>query len=115
MGIGFFGSPYVYNFLPDSVFLQIMVETGVVGMLAIGVFMVRSWIFSNMAGEMVYGRELGVGFKGAFIAMMVMGLAANTFYVFDLFGVFLVLAAVSRHVHRHSGQTRGYAELARTA
>jgi len=105
IGIGFFGSPYVYNFLPDSVFLQVMIETGIIGTLAVGVFMVRSWVFSNSSESMASGRELGVGFKAAFIAMMVMGVAANTFYVFNLFGVFLVLAAVSRHVLRPCGRT----------
>jgi hypothetical protein len=99
MGIGFFGSPYVYNFLPDSAFLQVMVETGIIGALVVAVFMVRSWLFSNTAEGMAYGRELGIGFKGAFVAIMVMGVAANTFYTFSLLGFFLAMAAVSRHAN----------------
>lgn len=115
MGIGFFGSPYVYNFLPDSALLQVMIETGIIGTLAAGMFMMRSWISSKTTGGEAGGHELGVGFRGAFIVMMVMGLAANTFYVFSLLGVFLVLVSVSRHVRRQPGQARESVELSRTA
>lgn len=115
MGIGFFGSPYVYNFLPDSALFQVMIETGIIGTLAAGMFMMRSWISSKTTRGEAGGHELGVGFKGAFIVMLVMGLAANTFYVFSLLGVFLVLASVSRHFGRQPGQARESVEPPRAA
>lgn len=101
LGIGFFGSPYVYDFLPDSAFFQILIETGIIGFLLLGAFMVRSWLFSNKtAGGMPCSRELGIGFQGAFVVIMIMGLSANSIYIFSLLGMFLAFAALSRHASR---------------
>ena len=99
IGVGFFGTPYVYGFIPDSAPFQLLVETGLLGSFAMFMFFMGAWRRSKQSLHPLWGGDGGVGFRGAMIGFIVMSLTANTVYVFNLFGMFLTLAAINHALH----------------
>lgn len=100
IGIGFFGTPYVYGFLPDSTLFQLLVETGLLGTLLLLMFFVRNWFLSKRTPNGLCAGGSGIGFRGALVGLIVMGLTANTVYIFNLLGIFFILAAINHHISK---------------
>jgi len=94
IGVGFWGAPYVYNFLPDSAPFQLLVETGLIGIVLIAILFLRTWRVSRDNVRGAPGHAFGIGVRGGIIVILVMGLTANTIYIFGLFAMFLVQAAL---------------------
>jgi hypothetical protein len=99
-GIGFWGAPYVYNFLPDGT-TQVLIETGTIGSLLLALPVLIVW---RETGRRVKrqdeNRPYYIAWRAVVLAMVIMGFTANVAYSFKVVAVFLLFTAVVRNAAR---------------
>jgi hypothetical protein len=95
IGIGFWGAPYKYNFLPDSAYMQLLIDVGIIGTISFLIFFTSIWMKINSININPVKDFFGPIWKGGLILMALMGLSANVVYVFNLMAIIFIFSALA--------------------
>ncbi len=93
IGFGLNAAPYIrgVGFLPDSMYVALVVESGIVGAALATAFFLALW---RRLVPLKKQRLLG-GARAIFVAFFAMGLTIQTMNVFSILAIFLALCALS--------------------
>ncbi len=99
MGIGFYGVQYVYGFLPDNTYFQVLLESGLIGLFIFFIIICSGFYYSIKCicfsvRDKPFNKIYGIVWQGMTITFLVMGIGANVFYIFNLVGLYWIFTAL---------------------
>ena len=85
MGVGFWGVQYIYNFLPDTMYFQVLVEMGVVGA---GILLIFLFLIMFKSIKLVFRKNfIGYVVLSFLSFFLIAGASANTLYISNVIAI----------------------------